>query len=259
MKDYVAVGREYLVHLREVGVERPATLLIPTFKAGISHQLKQQVLPLLNQTAFDNDFEAMIQELQRITVGMYGAQGNAGQAHVTASRHPQAKKGKWLRRGPELRTCYVCGQKGHLARACPNRQAGEDAAPQKGPVMLCAQGTNRLCVHEQLVLFDSGATHHIVNRPEYLKDMRRSETKSIRLGGGEEHHVMGEGELLIHSPDCKYDLVLTNVLCVPTLGYNLCSGAQLTKKVAVCTQKGAHMVVLKGGDVLLRGDRVNRL
>ena len=48
VKDYVAVGREYLVRLREVGVERPATLLIPTFKAGISHQLKQQVLPLLN-------------------------------------------------------------------------------------------------------------------------------------------------------------------------------------------------------------------
>ena len=55
VKDYVAVGREYLVRLREVGVERPATLLIPTFKAGISHQLKQQVLPLLKQTAFDND------------------------------------------------------------------------------------------------------------------------------------------------------------------------------------------------------------
>ena len=207
VRDYVAVGREYLIRLREVGVDRPATLLIPTFKAGISHQLKQQVLPLLNQTAFDNDFEALVQEFQRITVGMHGAQGAAGKAHVAASLPSQAKKSKWQKRGPELRTCYVCGQKGHLARACPNRQADGDAAPQKGPVMVCAraQGADHLSVHEQLVLFDSGATHHVVNRLDYLRGVRRSELTSIRLGGGEEHRVMGEGELVIHSTDSKYD------------------------------------------------------
>ena len=30
VKGYIAVGREYLIRLREVGVEKPATLLIPT-------------------------------------------------------------------------------------------------------------------------------------------------------------------------------------------------------------------------------------
>jgi hypothetical protein len=35
VKDYVAVGRDYLLRLRDAGVEGPATLLIPCFKAGI--------------------------------------------------------------------------------------------------------------------------------------------------------------------------------------------------------------------------------
>jgi hypothetical protein len=33
VKDNVAVGREYLLRLRDAGVEEPGTLLVPCFKA----------------------------------------------------------------------------------------------------------------------------------------------------------------------------------------------------------------------------------
>jgi hypothetical protein len=62
VKDYVAEGRQYLTRLREVGVEQPATLLIPCFKAGIDARMKPSVLPLLNQEHLEADFEALAQE-----------------------------------------------------------------------------------------------------------------------------------------------------------------------------------------------------
>jgi hypothetical protein len=80
VKDYVAEGRQYLVRLREIGAEQPATLLIPCFKAGIDARTKPSVLPLLSQEHLEADLEALAQEFQRVTVGMPGASGNAGQA-----------------------------------------------------------------------------------------------------------------------------------------------------------------------------------
>jgi hypothetical protein len=73
VKDYVAVGRESIVRLREVGMEDPAALVVPCFKNGIDSRMKQQVLPLLNQERFDADFELLAQEFQRIRIGMAGA------------------------------------------------------------------------------------------------------------------------------------------------------------------------------------------
>jgi hypothetical protein len=82
VKGYVAVGRDYLLRLRDGGVEGPGALLIPCFKAGIEARLKNHALPLLNLGEFDTELEAMAQQFQRITVGLQGA-SNGGYAHTT--------------------------------------------------------------------------------------------------------------------------------------------------------------------------------
>lgn len=268
VKDYVAVGREYILRLRDVGVEHPATLLIPCFKAGIEGRLKQQVLPLLNQTAFDTDFEALAQEFQRITVGMSGAQaGTGGQAHAT--RQTGADRGKPKREWVEQRTCFICNTKGHVARKCPQRKthpgdnSGSNGPPGRAgmnPTVLLAQ-TSSEPADDCVLLFDSGATHHIVNVAGMLRAERMSSVGTITLGGGEIHHVMSEGELLIHSHDTRKDILLTNVLWVPTLSYSLCSGAQLTSRGqhVVCTQQSEGLSVKLGSVTLMLGDRVNNL
>jgi hypothetical protein len=151
VEDYVGVGREFLLRLRDAGVENPASLLIPCFKAVIEPKLKQFVLTLLNQTQFDTDFVALSQEFQRITVGMPGASGdgNVGQAHSAKSG-----KRKWV----EKRKCFVCGETGHIARACPNKKGNDE----KPPVVLLHQGESSNSPPVTQFLFDSGATHHIV-------------------------------------------------------------------------------------------------
>jgi hypothetical protein len=59
VKNYVAEGRQYLVHLREVGVEQPATLLIPCFEAGIDARMTLSALPLLNQEHLVSDLKPL--------------------------------------------------------------------------------------------------------------------------------------------------------------------------------------------------------
>jgi hypothetical protein len=262
VKDYVAVGREYLLRLRDAGVEGPATLPIPCFKAGIDARLKNHVLPLLNQCQFDTDSEVLAQEFQRISVGMQGA-GTVGQAHA-ADGNPGAdrpgtsgeRKKPWV----ERRTCFICGESGHIAKKCPKMGSAEGSSSKRSaPVVWFSQGNASSASRDDL-LFDSGATHHIVSNDYALRDVGISSVSKIRLGGGEEHHVMGSGNLLIRSLDSGRLVVLTDVLYVPSLGYNLCSGAQLTAKGVTCVQTGPHLTLSKPSvDMVLHGDRVNNL
>jgi hypothetical protein len=127
VKGCVAAGRELFIRLREVGVPEPATVLIPSCKAGISVMMKRKLLPLLNQREFDHDFETSAQELVRNTIGMKGVKGfhayrNVGDAKTTHEGKRPAKKGKWQ----EQRTCFVCGKKGQVGRACPHRHTHEE-------------------------------------------------------------------------------------------------------------------------------------
>jgi hypothetical protein len=65
----------------------------------------------------------------------------------------------------------------------------------------------------ELLLFDSGATHHIVHQntsEASLRKVRSSEVDCITLGGGEKHDVHGEGDLLLYSTIQCSKLLLTN-------------------------------------------------
>jgi hypothetical protein len=56
-----------------------------------------------------------------------------------------------------------------VARVGPNRQTTEEPKG-KGPVVLSVQGTFS-ANSDEVLLFESGATHHIVRDPTYLRNM----------------------------------------------------------------------------------------
>jgi hypothetical protein len=125
-------------------------------------------------------------------------------------------------------------------------------------VVLSVQGTFS-ANSDEVLLFESGATHHIVRDPTYLRNMVSSKITKIALGGGETHQVVREGELLIHSPQTGHDVMLTNVLRVPSLAYNLCSGARLISKGVTCLQVGTEWIISLGKAKLLVGSCVDNL
>jgi hypothetical protein len=189
------------------------------------------------------------------TQGVHGfhAYGNVGHANITQGEKAPAKKGKWQ----EQRTCFVCGTKGHVAIDCPNRQTNEEDIC-KGPVVLSVQGTSFIA-NDDVLLLDYGATHHIVRHHSCLRNLLYSKITEIALGGVETHHVMGLGELLIHSPQTCHDVMFTNALYVPALAYNSCSGARLTSKGVTCLRVGTELVISSGKANLLIGSCVDNL
>jgi hypothetical protein len=116
------------------------------------------------------------------------------------------------------------------------------------------------CSGQNSPLFDSGAIHHIVCQPTYLRNLRHSKVHAITLGGGESHPVKGEGNQLIYSSDTDIEALLTVVLFVSSLNCNLFTGAQMTAKVVMCEQRGAALIVKsRKGQPVLRGTRQGSL
>ena len=100
---------------------------------------------------------------------------------------------------------------------------------------------------------DSRATHHVVNDASMLRDIRSPSVPSVTLGGGEEHPVLSEGDLLLGGGP-RGNVLLTGVLHVPSLGINLISTPQITSKNGTCWV-GPHLAEIYDpqGRVILRG------
>jgi hypothetical protein len=163
VKKYVAVGREAIVKLGEIGMEHSAAFAIPCFKNGIDARLKQNVLPLFNQERLDADFELLAQEFQGISIGMAGASGAEGQAHTTRDRSRSwTKHGSARGRGrTEHRTCI--GERGHMARSCPKTKAEVES------LLICYDQGRKV----QRALAGAGSTKHMFpmdTRPKHTKN-----------------------------------------------------------------------------------------
>jgi transposase InsO family protein len=190
-----------------------------------------------------------------------------GEAKVNVSEGKGKEKGDKKRK--ELRTCHHCGKVGHIKKNCwqlHGKTNGEgirgetDKEKEKEKAKVSVATVNVLdhspdgCKENHL-WFDTGATHHIVCDETLVHDLCASSISTVVLGGGEEHDVLGQGQIVFEGgPSGK--VYLDNVLLVPSLNLNLCSGVQVTDKGAECWQGGDDIVIRKHGKVLMTGQKV---
>jgi transposase InsO family protein len=108
-----------------------------------------------------------------------------------------------------------------------------------------------------MLWLDSGATHHVVNDAGMLRNSRSPSVSQVVLGGGEEHAVLCEGDLLLKGGPVG-SVLLTNVLHVPTLGINLVSTSQITSKNFSCWE-GPYFAHIydPSGRIVLRGHKID--
>jgi hypothetical protein len=95
--------------------------------------------------------------------------------------------------------CHRCGQRGHFARHCPQKENAGSANAAQGK-----RGTFALVSHSadssvqtatksaQDMLVDTGASHHVVNDKRFFVNMMKPPVETVTCGGGEQV-VHGEG------------------------------------------------------------------
>ncbi len=222
-------------------------------------------VPLLTKIV-DEGFDAVLLELKNLTRLLPAALPRSGSAPGSClqaeGRQPKKK---------ETRRCFRCGKVGHLKKDCRQPAGGQQQQQQQphqwqgepgGGTVLMATACHEHAgsamkvgpEDEGTLLFDTGATHHIVRDLGCFYNARTSDVKSIVVGGGESHPVVTEGDV-----DVRTDagvVTLSGALCVPAMRYDLVSATQATSRGAQCyLLKDDFSVCDAMGKVVLGGSK----
>lgn len=119
-------------------------------------------------------------------------------------------------------TCYRCKQMGHFRNQCPLLQKVKQSNAFSVVFLNGEYSTNEWYV-------DSGASAHMTANREWVKHANFTPCLSeITVANNMKVPVLCSGDVQI-STDRNYDIIVENVLCVPTLTTNLLSVSELIK------------------------------
>lgn len=153
--------------------------------------------------------------------------------------------------------CYACGAPGHKRPECTATQTQKDtwrlkrqqASTNKqgasGGAAVCftASDANLRNSTSHTIIYDSGASHHVVNDASFLHDVRQSTLSTIRAAGNECHAVVSMGDVIIQ-PDVGPVVKIRNVHLVPSFSCSLLSGPCLDQVGAIaCTRNSCTTVM----------------
>lgn len=162
------------------------------------------------------------------------------------------------------RICFKCNLPGHIARFCRtqlkcgickktnhvdkdcyfrNKTNGERSTQK---VSFLTQGE----LDDKIqFLLDSGATSHMVNKKNLIKNLKENVTEIITAKQGEKMEALGSGQL--ETQEC----ILEDVDYVPDLTKNLLSVSKMTKNGAEVVFKNETVTVYKNKVKILEGKR----
>ena len=178
-----------------------------------------------------------------------GSGTGSGNRSGFGGRSQQGDRGSREARGDETRTCYLCGEPGHLKANCPKRtkDAGGKPTPLK-QLALSAAGDSAAAAW----VIDSGSKYHITPSKDKLIGYQPLETKvKIVFGNKQELPAVGTGDMIVNGP--SGEVRLTNVHYVPGAYCNLFSVRQATEKGARVVFEGTSAYIMHGDNVVLEG------
>lgn len=148
-------------------------------------------------------------------------------AAFAAKKYTQHKSGNAKNRTHRMTeekiiTCYRCKQVGHYRNQCPLLQKNKQTNAFSAVFL-----SGKYNKHEFYV--DSGASAHMTANIDWIVNANYSQCiPDIIVANESKLPVLCVGSVNI-STDCKYDITIQNVLCVPSLTTNLLSVSELIK------------------------------
>lgn len=244
-----------LSRLIDVELKDADMMLCDAFLQGLLPAF-HSCIPTLTKI-IDKGFEAVLLELKNLTRLMQGAPTSAGDV-LNA-------QGKKVRK--ETRRCFYCGKVGHLKKDCRKRQADQQSGngqqqqpspqPGGGTVLTTTAQASVYHVKKNGIIFDSGASHHMLTNIDHFFNRRPSAVTSVTAAGGTVLPVKCEGDAYMWGASGR--ITLTSVLCVPDMHVDLLSGAQVTSHGAECLLKNEYVSITKDGKELLYGEKQHGL
>jgi len=186
---------------------------------------------------------------------------DTGDALVAQSKEKSSKYPK----KSDKRTCFHCKKVGHIKRECRKWKAEQSKEQSTASV---ASGQAFISTNEESKetkqnewLADSGATHHMTHRREWLYDFEPIEKGQFGVRIGDNHVIdaLGRGKIDVIATinDKKVQHKLCNVLFVPDLRKNLLSiGAAADNNIEARLSK-TNIKLMFNNNAIAYGTRIS--
>lgn len=161
----------------------------------------------------------------------------------------------------EKRSCFQCGNPGHLKRNCPRKSGPARTQQAKRaevkPAEYCFSASVRTRCEEDYWLVDSGATSHMTSCKELFDSISQIK-KTICLADDRLVCTAGIGDISVITED-GFNLVLKDVLYVPDLGASLLSVNKIVKNGFQVSFSDKFCYVCKDNEVIIKASNDNGL
>jgi hypothetical protein len=127
--------------------------------------------------------------------------------------------------------CYNCSKKGHIAKFCRSKSKKKDNGAAAGTAHSFPITTKTLLTNkeENLWLSNTGASVHVAYDKSIFRNYTKSAIKHIRGAGLAEVSRKGDINIVATVGNKTFDLMLKDVLHVPSMKFNLISLGQMEK------------------------------
>jgi len=150
MQSYIMEVQTHLAQLREIGVQMDEKVTVLNLLNGLREEfiLDRKIMSRIDDLTFDEAVGQLLSESLATETGGQGSGvpvGNLAQGANSGRRGGRGGRGRGRGRkgGSEAtsRTCYACGDRGHLSSSCPKRDKSHGA--EEGLCFVCNKPGHR--------------------------------------------------------------------------------------------------------------------